>query len=108
MERLHTDFVTDMSQMFAYCSRLSVLNLSGFTTGNVTDTNTMFFRCSALSSICVSGSFTTPQITDSRDMFTGCTALAGGRGTKYDSRHTDKEYARIDSGPSAPGYFASS
>jgi surface protein len=29
----------------------------------------------------------------------------GGMGTTYDANHTDKVYARIDGGPSNPGYF---
>ena len=29
----------------------------------------------------------------------------GGQGTKYDLNHTNAEYARIDGGLSAPGYF---
>ena len=31
--------------------------------------------------------------------------LVGGKGTKFDSNHTDGEYARIDGGPNSPGYF---
>ena len=35
----------------------------------------------------------------------GCTRLVGGKGTAYDSNHTDAEYARIDGGLDNPGYF---
>lgn len=38
-------------------------------------------------------------------MFKNCESLVGGAGTKCDSGHTDKAYARIDGGTSAPGYF---
>jgi uncharacterized repeat protein (TIGR02543 family) len=38
-------------------------------------------------------------------MFTGSVNLVGGRGTAYDAAHVDKEYARIDFGARAPGYF---
>lgn len=38
-------------------------------------------------------------------MFYKCSSLVGGAGTAYNSGHTDKEYARIDNPPDAPGYF---
>ena len=38
-------------------------------------------------------------------MFKNCSELIGGAGTAYDSTKTDATYARIDGGPSAPGYF---
>ena len=38
-------------------------------------------------------------------MFLNSTNLIGGAGTKYDSTKTDKTYARIDKGTSAPGYL---
>lgn len=39
-------------------------------------------------------------------MFAGCTSLIGDAGTKYDeSNPTDGTYARVDQGPSNPGYF---
>ena len=38
-------------------------------------------------------------------MFLSSTNLVGGSGTKYNSSHIDKTYARIDGGTSNPGYF---
>ena len=104
MENLHTDFVTDMSQMFSYCTHLALLNLTGFDTANLTNTTGMFYRCSSLATIYASASFTSGRITDSARMFEGCTALRGGSGTTYSPSHIDKAYARIDQ-TSAPGYF---
>lgn len=104
-ENLHTDFVTDMSQMFSYCSALTSLDLSGFVTDNVVNAVMMFYRCSGLVSIYASDTFSTEQLTDSRRMFYGCVALKGGRGSAYSDDAIDKIYARIDGGPSAPGYF---
>ena len=101
---LHTDYVTDMSQMFAYCSSLTALDLSGFKTEMLTNTATMFFNCGNLITIYASDLFTTDTITDSKSMFEGCTALKGGNGTVYSSDHVDKTYARIDSA-STLGYF---
>ena len=101
---LHTDYVTDMSEMFSYCSSLLSLDLSGFNTGRTVNTATMFYDCVKLKTIYASSLFTTNNITDSTSMFEGCVALKGGNGTSYSSNHTDKAYARIDSG-SAAGYF---
>ncbi len=39
-------------------------------------------------------------------MFRSCTSLVGGQGTTYDATHVDAAYARIDGGPSNPGYFS--
>ena len=96
---LHTDYVTDMSNMFAYCSGLTSLDLSGFRTAKTENTSMMFYNCGKLKTIYASGLFTTSQVTDSFGMFEGCAALPG-----YSGDHTDKEYARIGSA-SAPGYF---
>ena len=101
---LHTDYVTDMSQMFAYCSGVATLDLSGFNTAKVEDTSMMFYRCGSLSTVYASGSFATGAVRDSEDMFFECVALRGGAGTAYSGEHTDKAYARIDSA-SAAGYF---
>jgi hypothetical protein len=38
-------------------------------------------------------------------MFNECTSLVGGAGTTYNANHTDVMYARIDKGPSKPGYL---
>ena len=48
----------------------------------------------------------TANATKSIYMFLDCELLVGGAGTKFDSNNkTDKTYARIDGGTSAPGYL---
>lgn len=106
-EYLFTDFVTDMSEMFSYCRNLNTLDLSNFNTAKVTSAYQMFYRCEKLTTIYASSLFTVSSITDSEDMFGECTSLKGGKDTAYSSNHTDKAYARIDGGASAPGYFTS-
>ena len=106
-----TSNVTDMWSMFSGCSGLAALDLFSFDTANVTDMEEMFSGCSNLKAICASDKFTTASVpettySNSRNMFKDCAALVGDAGTKYDSAHTDKEYARIDGGASAPGYFS--
>lgn len=44
---------------------------------------------------------------NSTDTFINCTSLVGGAGTKYDPTYIDSTAARIDGGPSNPGYFTS-
>ena len=65
----------------------------------------MFYGCSGLTTIYCGDNWNTDKVTDSYTVFRDCTKLIGGAGTKYDSSHTDKEYAHIDGGPSNPGYF---
>ena len=100
-----TGNVQNMLLMFNACSSLTNLDISQFNTANVTGMIHMFYDCGALKTIYASASFVTDKVSDNYGMFEGCASLVGGSGTKYDSAHTDKEYARIDGGPSAPGYF---
>ena len=102
---LHTDYVTDMGQMFAYCRSLTTLDLSGFHTAQTVDMSQMFYRCGQLTEIRASDSFSLESLTNSRLMFGECVSLTGGQGTPYSRDHTDGTYARIDDAPSAPGYF---
>ncbi|MDE6925501.1 MAG: LysM peptidoglycan-binding domain-containing protein, partial [Acetatifactor sp.] len=60
--------------MFYGCSSLGSLDLSSFTTGNVTDMGGMFYGCRSLESLDLS-SFTTGNVPDMRSMFLGCSSL---------------------------------
>ena len=97
--------VTRMRSMFCGCGALTTLDVSGFDTTNVTNMSDMFGQCLGLIAIYASPKFLTSQVTDSDRMFSGCEFLVGGNGTTYDNKHVDMEYARIDGGASAPGYF---
>ena len=66
----------------------------------------MFEGCSKLKTIYASNKFNTSKVSNSSYMFSNCTSLVGGAGTTYNSSHSDKTYARIDSS-STPGYFTS-
>ena len=101
LENLDLSAVTNMSQMFARCTSLKTLDLSALDTKNVTDMRQMFFQCASLGKIYASGAFDVSNVENSDDMFTGCVSLPN-----YDPAHTDKEYARIDNPPDAPGYYA--
>ena len=103
-----TSNVRSMFSMFLGCEKLTSLNLSNLKTSNVTDMRFMFFACSELKTITVNSSWSTASVTQSDRMFAQCSSIVGGAGTTYNSNHIDKEYARIDGGPSKPGYFTSS
>ncbi len=85
MEYLHTENVTDMTGMFAYCSKLTSINLSHFCTDNVIYTVQkagmdgsvvygLFTGCSSLKSLDLSG-FDTKNVTDMSGLFNGCSGL---------------------------------
>ena len=99
-----TSKVTNMSSMF-YKSQATVLDLSNFDTSKVTDMNGIFYNSTNLKTIYVSDKFNTSNLPSSTNMFGNCTDLVGGAGTKYNSSHVNKTYARIDGGTSNPGYF---
>ena len=104
-----TQNVVRMSLMFRGCSSLTALDLSSFDVQKVTDVNSMFNGCSQLQNIFVNNSWNMVSLSESEwarsDVFTGCASLVGGMGTVYDANHVDAEYARIDGGTAAPGYF---
>ena len=74
IENLRTDNVTDMMRMFAYCSNLTTLNLSGLNTSKVNNMSYMFNGCSSLTSLDLS-TFNTENVTDMSEMFRDCSSL---------------------------------
>ena len=105
LQYLNTSQVDDMRNMFYQCAKLTSLDLSSFDTKNVTGMAFMFRDCSQLTTIYASEGWNTDKVKTSSTMFTNCTALVGGEGTAYNSNHTGLDYARIDGGPSSPGYL---
>ena len=106
MSYLNTSKVTNMNQMFYYCSSLKSRDICHFNTSEVTDMGYMFMLCNNLQTIYVGNGWNTAKVTQSTNMFSNCTSLKGGKGTTYnDSNPKDKSYAHIDGGSSDPGYF---
>ena len=110
----NTSLVTNMQGMFTSCTGLTELDLSSFDTHNVTNMYYMFgggsvgtVPCANLVTVYVGNEWSTAAVTNSSGMFQGCTSIVGGKGTTYDAGHVDKAYARVDGGPSDPGYFSS-
>ena len=106
VSNFNTENVVGMENMFQYCSRLTGLDLSGFNTANVTNMKGMLSYCSNLTTVYAGEGWSTEAVTDSYGMFSNCLKLKGGKGTVFDTDHVDAEYARLDGGPSNPGYFS--
>ena len=69
-----TSKVTDMLSMFERCSSLTSLDLSSFNTSKVTNMSYMFWECNSLTSLDVSN-FDTSQVTNMSYMFSNCSSL---------------------------------
>jgi surface protein len=89
MQYLNTSEVTDMYGMFQNCDYLGVeqkLDVSNFDTGNVTDMSYMFAGCSRLQELNVSN-FDTHNVTSMESMFAGCLSLRTLDLTHFDTRN---------------------
>ena len=75
-ESFDTSKVTDMSNMFAYCTKLvTAQNLTCFDTSNVTTMEMMFRDCKNLATLDMRN-FDTSNVTDMNDMFYNCNKIA--------------------------------
>ena len=106
-----TSNVVNMQSMFAE-SQATTLDISNFDTSSVTNMAMMFGNALNLERIYISAPnddgtalFDISNLEVSNDMFYGSTNLVGGAGTVYNENYTDAEYAHIDYGEEAPGYF---
>ena len=82
----------DMSSMFAYCSGLTSLDLSGFNTSAVTSMASMFDSCSGLTSLNLSG-LNTSAVTNMASMFYSCSGLTSLNLSGFDtSAVTNMDY----------------
>lgn len=108
LRSFNTSSVKYMWSMFENCKGLYELDLSSFDFSSLTDFNSMFYNCRDLHKIYTSSNASCTQISQSygNNMFHGCVSLEGGAGTKYSENHTDSSYAKVDGGPSSPGYFS--
>ena len=98
--------VTNMADMFSE-SQATSLDLSSFDTSNVTNMEWMFGNCD-VAKVYVSNLWNTNNVTDYFGIFTGAYNLVGGyteNPTTNDGRDYDISYARIDGGPTSPGFF---
>ena len=95
-----TSMVTNMGSMFAYCSNLTSLDLSGWNTSNVTDMMSMFNYCSSLASLDVSN-FNTSKVTNMNNMFSNCNGLTSLDLSKWDTSNVTNMYNMFDGCPNS-------
>lgn len=103
-----TPNLKSLNQTFHSCELLETLDLTGFEIDKVTSMSNMFRNCKNLKTVYVSEKWNgnyAAGINNTYPPFYGCTNLVGGAGTKFDSKHDDGSYARVDGGLDAPGYF---
>ena len=105
VSKFDTRNVKFMDEMFYSCNKLESLDLSSFDTSNVKNMSSMFYQCSALTTIYATDKFVTTSVTTGYSCFYDCNSLKGGAGTTHSFSQVSAEYARIDGGNSAPGYF---
>ena len=79
-----TSDVTNMSRMFDGCSELTSLDVSKFDTSKVENMSGMFNYCYALTSLDVTG-FDTSNVTNMESMFGGCSGLNSLDVSKFDT-----------------------
>ena len=96
LSNFNTENVVEMSHMFNGCSSLVELNLIAFDTKNVLDMRYMFAGCSNLTTIYVGEHWTVDNVEYSDNMFLDCFSIVGGLGTKYDTVHTNADWAYPD------------
>ena len=101
----NTEHVIYFDDMFIGCCNLTSLDVSSFSTKNATETIRMFCGCSNLTTIYASELWDMSNVARSSDMFYDCPKLVGGAGTTFSWDNVDGGFAHIDGGPSNPGYF---
>lgn len=94
---LDTSAVTDMSSMFNRCESIENLDLSSFDTTHVTDMSSMFFQAWNLAKLNVSG-FDTSLVTDMSFMFSQVWALNELDLGSFDTSSVEDSFAFLDGG----------
>ena len=96
--------IRDITNMFTDNYYLESLDLTKLPMNKITNLTNAFLDCRKLKTIYVQDDYI-PKSVIAQGTFNGCTSLVGGSGTKYDPTFIDSTGARIDGGPSNPGYF---
>ena len=84
--------------MFGRMSNITSINLSGWSTSNVTDTTNMFTECRKLKTIYVSEGWSVAKVKSDTYMFSSCTSIRGGSGKTYNRNQLGKSMANYSNG----------
>ena len=74
VSKFNTSKVTNMGWMFTFCNSLTSLDVSKFDTSNVTTMNSMFYNCRSLTSLDLSG-WDTSNVNNMYNMFYNCSSI---------------------------------
>ena len=106
LSNFNTESLESLWGMFYGANRLETIDLSNFNTSKIESFSNIFNNCSNLTKIYVGKDWTTKSAkNDEYSMFFDCPNLVGGKGTMFNPEKVTYEYAKIDGGESAPGYF---
>ena len=83
LSHFSTENVTNFENMFYKCENVTTLDTKTFNTANATTLKNMFYNCSELVTIIASYDFVVPRGCDTGNMFYNDAKLVGGRGTRY-------------------------
>ena len=86
LEYLNTEKVTDMNNMFAFCLKLTSLDVTNFNTVNVKNMMRMFAACKALTSLDVTN-FNSENVTNMSYMFYNCSKLTSLDVTNFNTEN---------------------
>ncbi len=89
LELVNTSEVTDMSNLFYYCQKLTSLDVTHFDTRQVTTMENMFGNCIGLTELDLTG-FVTTAVTDMTNMLGYCTGLTELDLTSFDTQNVTK------------------
>ena len=87
IDKINTSLVTDMNNMFYYCSNLTNLDVSNFDTSNVTDMSYMFYNCKSLANLDVDV-FYTNNVKNMSNLFYGCSGLTNLNVSEFNTVNT--------------------
>lgn len=88
MEYLHTENITNMSEMFLNCSSLTKLDLSNFDTDMVENMHSMFEGCTSLISLDLTF-LNTSTVTSMVDMFWKCQSLTSIDASSFNTSNVE-------------------
>ena len=94
----------DISGMFSRvgCTEVDIRGIHAAASANK---NFMFDNCANLTTIYVAPDADFSSAGKDQDMFKESKKIVGGSGTVYNASNVGRGYAKIDGGPSSPGYF---
>ena len=94
----------DISGMFSRVGCTEV-DIRGIHAASGANKNYMFDNCANLTTIYVAPDADFSSAGNNQDMFKESKKIVGGSGTVYNASNVGRGYAKIDGGPSSPGYF---